>query len=102
MALLTATTIEPGKFGTPVAFKKRYGNFIGGEWVKPAKGEYFDNITPITGKAFCEIPRSTAEDVERALDAGHAEKTKWGRLSPAERSLALNKIADRIEAKRRH
>jgi aldehyde dehydrogenase len=98
MAVLTAQTLEPGKFGTPVAFKKRYGNFIGGEWVKPAKGEYFDNVTPITGKAFCEIPRSTAEDVDRALDAAHAAKTSWGKISPAERAVVLNKIADRIEA----
>jgi aldehyde dehydrogenase len=98
MAQLTTEALEPGKYGTPVAFKKRYGNFIGGGWVAPAKGEYFDNVTPITGKAFCEIPRSTAEDVERALDAGHAAKTAWGKTSPAERAVALNKIADRIEA----
>jgi aldehyde dehydrogenase len=98
MAQLTIEALEPGKYGTPVAFKKRYGNFIGGEWVAPAKGEYFDNVTPITGKAFCEIPRSTAEDVDRALDAGHAAKTNWGKTSPAARAVALNKIADRIEA----
>jgi aldehyde dehydrogenase len=89
---------EPGKFGTAVAFKKRYGNFINGEWAAPAKGQYFDNITPITGKPFCEIPRSTAEDVERALDAAHAAKAQWGKTSPAERAVILNKIADRIQA----
>ena len=90
--------LEPGKFGTAVQFKKRYGNFIGGDWVAPVKGQYFDNITPVTGKAFCEIPRSTAEDVELALDAAHAAKAAWGKTSPAERSNILNKIADRIEA----
>ena len=63
--------LEPGRFGYAVNFKKRYGNYIGGEWVPPVKGEYFDNITPITGRAFCEVPRSTAEDIERALDAAH-------------------------------
>ncbi len=89
--------LEPGKFGTAVAFKKRYGNYIGGEWVAPAGGAYFDNITPITGRAFCEIPRSTAEDVERALDAAHKAKAAWGSTSPAERALVLNRIADRIE-----
>ena len=89
--------LEPGKFGTAVAFKKRYGNYIGGEWVAPAGGAYFDNITPITGRAFCEIPRSTAEDVERALDAAHKAKAAWGATSPAERALVLNRIADRIE-----
>ena len=64
--------LEPGRFGFAVNFKKRYGNFIGGQWVAPAKGEYFENVTPVTGRVFCEIPRSTAEDVERALDAAHA------------------------------
>ncbi|MFN6997934.1 MAG: aldehyde dehydrogenase, partial [Aquincola tertiaricarbonis] len=90
--------LEPGRFGTPVAFKKRYGNYINGQWVEPAQGQYFDNLTPVTGQAFCEIPRSTAEDVERALDAAHAAKAAWGRTSPAERAVILNKIADRIEA----
>jgi len=90
--------LEPGKFGTAVQFKKRYGNFIGGAWVAPVKGQYFDNITPVTGRAFCEIPRSTAEDVELALDAAHAAKAAWGKTSPADRANILNKIADRIEA----
>ncbi|MEF7615673.1 aldehyde dehydrogenase [Aquincola sp. MAHUQ-54] len=89
---------EPGQFGTPVAFKKRYGNYIDGQWVEPAGGQYFENITPITGKAFCEVPRSGAEDVERALDAAHNAKAAWGKTSPAERANILNRIADRIEA----
>jgi aldehyde dehydrogenase len=89
--------LEPGRFGFAVNFKKRYGNYIGGEWVAPAKGQYFENITPVTGKPFCEIPRSTAEDVERALDAAHAAKAAWGRTSPAERAGVLNRIADRME-----
>ncbi|MCA0244091.1 MAG: aldehyde dehydrogenase family protein [Proteobacteria bacterium] len=90
--------LEPGKFGTPVAFKKRYANYIGGEWSAPAKGQYFENITPVTGKAFCEVPRSTAEDVEHALDAAHKAKGAWGRTSPAARAAILNRIADRMEA----
>ncbi|NML14788.1 aldehyde dehydrogenase [Azohydromonas caseinilytica] len=89
--------LEPGKFGFPVNFKKRYGNFIGGQWVEPARGQYFENITPVTGKAFCEVPRSTEEDIERALDAAHAAKAAWGRTSPTERSAVLLKIADRME-----
>jgi aldehyde dehydrogenase len=89
--------IEPGRFGHAVNFKKRYGNYIGGQWVAPAGGAYFENITPITGRVFCEIPRSTAEDVERALDAAHAAKAAWGRTSPAERAGVLNRIADRME-----
>jgi len=90
--------LEPGQFGTPVAFKKRYANYIGGKWVEPAKRQYFENITPVTGKAFCEIPRSTAEDIERALDAAHQAKTAWGRTSATERANILLKIADRMEA----
>ena len=89
--------LEPGKFGTTVDFRKRYGNYIGGEWVAPADGRYFENITPITGKAFCEVPRSTAADVERALDAAHKAKAAWGRTSPTERANILHKIADRME-----
>ncbi len=90
--------LEPGKFGTPVPFKKRYGNYINGEWSAPAKGQYFENVTPVTGKAFCEIPRSTAEDIEHALDAAHRAKAAWGKTSPAERAGILNKMADRMEA----
>ncbi len=90
--------LEPGKFGTAVAFKKRYGNYIGGEWVAPAGGQYFENISPVTGKPFCEVPRSTAADIDRALDAAHKAKGAWGRTSPTDRANILNKIADRMEA----
>ncbi|AKT36474.1 acetaldehyde dehydrogenase ExaC [Chondromyces crocatus] len=87
----------PNTSGAKVAFKSRYGNFIGGEWREPIKGQYFENITPVTGKPFCEVPRSTAEDVEKALDAAHGAKGAWGKTTPAERANILNKIADRIE-----
>jgi aldehyde dehydrogenase len=89
--------LEPDRFGHAVNFKKRYGNFIGGKWVPPVKGEYFENITPITGRAFCEVPRSSAEDVELALDAAHGAKAAWARTSPAARANILNRIADRME-----
>jgi len=79
-------------------FAKRYDNFIGGKFVAPVKGEYFENISPVIGQAFCEVARSTAEDVELALDAAHAAKKAWGKTSLAERSNILNKIADRMEA----
>jgi aldehyde dehydrogenase len=88
----------PNTSGAVVAFDSRYGNFIGGEWTAPIKGQYFENVTPVTGRGFCEIPRSTAEDIEHALDAAHAAKGRWGRTSPTERSNLLLKIADRIEA----
>lgn len=89
---------QPGQDGSKVTFKKRYENFIGGEWVAPVKGEYFENVSPVNNRIFCEIPRSTAEDIERALDAAHAAKDAWGRTSSAERAVILNKIADRMEA----
>lgn len=89
---------QPGTEGAVVSFKERYGNFIGGRWVEPVKGEYFTNISPVNGKAICEIPRSTAEDIELALDAAHAAKDAWGKTSVTERSNLLLKIADRIEA----
>jgi len=85
------------KLGVTNPFKKRYDNFIGGEFVAPVKGVYFPNITPITGQPFCEVARSTAEDIELALDAAHAAAESWGRTSPAERANILNRIADRME-----
>ena len=78
-------------------FKTRYDNFIGGKWVPPVKGQYFENITPVTGKPFCEVARSTAEDIELALDAAHAASSKWGATNAAERANVLLRIADRIE-----
>ena len=88
---------NPNTDGAVVNFKSRYENYIGGQWVAPVKGMYFENVTPITGKSFCEVARSTAEDVETALDAAHAAAPAWGKTSPAERAVILNKIADRIE-----
>jgi acyl-CoA reductase-like NAD-dependent aldehyde dehydrogenase len=80
-----------------VVIRPRYDNFIGGEWVPPVRGQYFTNLTPLTGRPLCEIARSTAEDVEKALDAAHAAKGAWAKISPAERARVLNKIADRME-----
>src|ERR1700712_4070421 len=78
-------------------FSARYENFIGGHWVAPAAGRYFENTSPITGKVVCEVARSDAQDVEKALDAAHAIKEAWGRTAPAERARILLKIADRME-----
>ncbi|MWV42012.1 aldehyde dehydrogenase family protein [Paenibacillus sp. HJL G12] len=88
---------EPGQNGSKVTFKKRYENYIGGKWVAPVQGQYFENVSPVNNKAFCEVPRSTADDIELALDAAHEAKGAWGRTSPAERAVILNRIADRIE-----
>ena len=88
----------PNTDGAIVNYESRYDHYIGGEYVPPVKGQYFDNPTPVTGETFCEIARGTAEDVERALDAAHGAADAWGRTSPAERANILNKIADRMEA----
>lgn len=81
-----------------IAIRPKYDNFINGDWVAPVKGEYFTNLSPITGKSLCDVARSTAEDVEKALDAAHAAKDAWGKTSPAERAGVLLKIADRMES----
>ncbi|HUU26117.1 MAG TPA: aldehyde dehydrogenase [Methyloceanibacter sp.] len=83
--------------GSRVALRPKYDNFIGGDWVAPVDGRYFDNISPVTGKPVCQIARSQAADIELALDAAHKVKDAWGRTSPAERATLLNKIADRMQ-----
>ncbi|MGM8364565.1 acetaldehyde dehydrogenase ExaC [Virgibacillus sp. W0181] len=88
---------NPNTDGSVVSFKERYDNYIGGEYRPPANGKYFENISPVTGKVFCEIARSTKEDVEAAVEAAYAAKDDWGKTSVTERANILNKIADRIE-----
>ena len=78
--------------------KDRYDNFIGGEWVAPLDGSYFDNTSPIDGNVVCQVARSTERDIEKALDAAHKAKEEWGKRSPADRAQILLKIADRLEA----
>jgi aldehyde dehydrogenase len=89
---------SPGSDGSTVTVKSRYDNWIGGQWVAPVQGRYFENVTPVTGQVFCEIARSTAEDIELALDAGHGAAEAWGKTSATDRSGILLKIADRMEA----
>ena len=88
----------PGTKDAVMNFKARYENFIGGEWVAPVSGQYFENISPVNGEVFCEIPRSDHQDIELALDAAHKAKDAWGTASVTERSNTLLKIADRLEA----
>jgi aldehyde dehydrogenase len=82
-----------------ISLRSHYDNWIGGKWVPAVKGQTFENPSPITGKTVSIHARSTAEDIELALDAAHAAKDAWCRTSPAERSRVLNRIADRIEEK---
>ncbi len=88
----------PGAAGAKIQYKAKYDNFIGGKWTAPVKGEYFDVITPISGKVYTKAARSGAEDVELALDAAHKAADAWGKTSVTERSNILLKIADRIDA----
>src|SRR3954451_25079099 len=92
------TYSPPGSDGAIVNYESRYDHYIGGEYVPPAKGQYFANPSPVTGENFTEIARGTADDVEKALDAAHGAADAWGRTSAAERANILNKIADRMEA----
>ena len=97
MATAAGVQIDPAHYGFEVPFRKRYGNFIGGRWVEPVDGQYFDNITPVTGKVLCEVPRSNSKDVEKALDAAYKAKGAWAKTSVTERSNLLLKIAQRID-----
>lgn len=87
----------PNTENSLVKFREKYDNFIGGEWVAPVDGEYFENTSPIDGKVICQVARSKAADIEKALDAAHAAKEAWGKTSVTERSNILLKIADKIE-----
>ncbi|WP_025292197.1 aldehyde dehydrogenase [Sphingomonas sanxanigenens] len=77
--------------------RERYDNFIGGAWVAPSRGAYFDNVSPVSGEVVCKVARSSAEDIDLALDAAHAAKGAWGETSAADRASVLLKVAQRME-----
>ncbi|MEN9608442.1 MAG: hypothetical protein RLZZ06_373 [Actinomycetota bacterium] len=88
---------QPGQAGSIVEFRPRYDHWIGGQYVAPSSGEYFENVTPVTGRVFTEIARGNAADIDKALDAAHAAAKTWTKTSATERAIILNKIADRME-----
>ena len=88
----------PGQPGAKIQYRPYYDNFIGGRWVPPVQGQYFEVRTPISGKVYTRAARSTAEDIELALDAAHARAARWGGMPAAERAGLLLRIADRMEA----
>ena len=88
---------QPGQAGSVMEYKPRYDHWIGGKYVPPSSGQYFENVTPVTGRVFCEVARGNAEDIDKALDAAHAAAKTWNKTSPTERAIILNKIADRME-----
>ncbi|MBD9400598.1 aldehyde dehydrogenase family protein [Comamonas sp. CMM02] len=92
--------VLPGQSGALHQYQAQYDNYIGGQWVPPATGTYFDVVTPITGSVYTKAARGTAADIEKALDAAHAAADAWGKKSVTERSNILLQIADRIDANR--
>ena len=74
--------LAPGRPDALMSYQSRYEHWIGGEAVRPAGGQYFENPTPITGQPFCEVARGTAADVERALDAAQADPARPRRRPP--------------------
>ena len=90
-------TPRPQAMDPSTLFKQRYPNFIGGRWVEPRSGQYFDNVSPVTGKVITQVARSNADDIEAALDAAHAAREAWGRTSTTDRANVLLRIADRID-----
>ena len=95
--MATTTALQPGTYGFPFSLRRQYDNYIGGRWIAPTTGEYFENLTPVTGQLLCQIARSSAADVNLALDAAHAAKGAWGRSSVTERGRMLERIAQRME-----
>lgn len=87
----------PASAGSPLQLKARYDNFINGQWRAPVEGNYFINLTPITGQPLCEVASSGRQDIDLALDAAHAARAAWGQTSVQQRAALLNKIADRME-----
>ncbi len=86
-----------GKTFEKPTFKDTYDNFIGGKWVAPTKGEYFESISPVDGNTFTKVARSTEEDIDKAIDAAWEAATSWNKTSATVRSNMLLKIADKIE-----
>ncbi|MCD2137419.1 acetaldehyde dehydrogenase ExaC [Salinicoccus halitifaciens] len=87
----------PNEENAQYKIKDKYQNFIGGEWVDPVDGEYFDNESPVIGQVVSQVPRSKQADVDNAVKAAHEAQKSWGKTSPAERSMVLLKIADKVE-----
>ncbi|RJO78333.1 aldehyde dehydrogenase family protein [Nocardia panacis] len=88
---------KPGSDTGIVSYATRYDNFIGGDWAAPIEGRYFDNPSPVDGETFCAVARSTAADIDLALEAAHRAAESWAATSVTERANILNKIADRLE-----
>lgn len=91
------TTYEKKPVFDRSVYKSQYENFIGGQWVGPSDGQYFENHSPIDGSFICKVARSQQADIDRALDAAHVAFPGWSKTTVIERSIILNKIADQME-----
>lgn len=87
----------PGEPGSVVRLRARYDHFIGGEYVPPAEGRYFQNPTPVTGEVFTEVAESSAADMDHAWSSAQGAAAMWAKTAEAERAVILSEIADRIE-----
>lgn len=97
IAASPTTYAAPGEDGSLVTFRSRYDHYIGGEYVPPTGGQYFENPTPVTGRTFTEVARGDSTDVDKAVAAAWKAFPAWGRTSITERANILNRIADRME-----
>lgn len=89
--------METKMSGQTHGFKEQYENFIGGKWVPPVDGEYFENTSPVSGEFINRIPRSSSKDIDLAVAAATKASTAWGKTSVTDRSNILLKIADAME-----
>ena len=88
-----SSSLDTSHLKVPFPFKKKYGNYIGGKFVEPKSGKYFDNVSPINNEVICQMARSDAKDVDAALDAAHEAFKEWGKTDITTRSNIMNKIA---------
>ena len=92
-----SASLDTSHLKVPFPFKAKYGNYIGGKFVEPKSGKYFDNVSPINNEVICQMARSDAKDVDAALDAAHEAFKEWGKTDITTRSNIMNKIADVLE-----
>ena len=92
-----SASLDTSHLKVPFPFKAKYGNYIGGKFVEPKSGKYFDNVSPINNEVICQVARSDAKDVDAALDAAHEAFKEWGKTDITTRSNIMNKIADVLE-----
>jgi 1-pyrroline dehydrogenase len=74
-----------------------YQAFVGGGWADSASGKTMEVLNPATGEVIATVPRCSAEDVDRAVEAASAALPDWLEKTPKDRSELLHKLADVLE-----